>query len=386
MTDMKRLLLSLTFLLSACQSAPLALSHAPGIAAQSAAEHPESLGDFSALDQLNPAQLSSLQSSLNQRSPIPANSGGARLSASDPTVRKLLETLMPMLQTSYQQMIHPRVITSTQLPPGAQGVTLNSHDGIPLQAAYLRASQPVAQAVIVLHGYQLNKYMAWKKYRFLQDRYNVLLLDQRGHDGQSGAVTLGVLEQRDLPAAIRWLQQQGNQSFALFGESMGAAVAIDAGANWVLSPEQQSFPLKAVWNDAAYADLEHALDERVLRKLNVQMGMTPEGFRRRAAGLITQTFLSWLAQDTQVADAEAAAAPVRHLPALVQRAAYGQVHSREDKETNYANAEILQQAAAKQPGVPPFFWATVGDHVESYRQSDYAPKALDFLQQAFARR
>lgn len=297
--------------------------------------------------------------------------------------RQLLEQLFPLLERNYRYMLQPRTLNSQALPPGAEAVTLRSHDGLPLAAAWVKALQPTQQAIVVLHGYQLNKALAWQKYGFLQQRYNLLLLDQRGHNGQQGKVTLGVLESRDLQAAAEWLQQQGQREFGLFGESMGAAAAIVAGAQWAQSPQQQLFPLKAVWNDAAYADLEHAIGERVLRKLAAESQLAPELLKKWGAELITRTYLRWLAEDTQVELAEAVAAPRQFLPALVQRVAYAQVHSREDEQTAYENAQILQQLAEQHARIAPLFWTTTGKHVETYQQPDYAPRALGFFAQAF---
>ena len=328
------------------------------------------------LANLSPNERQSIQQTLSQR-----NSPSAQRSSSS-RLRQIVQELLPTLQASYQAMIQPRVIQADRLPPGSQVVQLSSHDQLPLQAAYLPAKQPTQNAIVVLHGYQLNKYMAWKKYGFLQENYNLLFLDLRGHNGQTGLVTLGILEKRDLPTAIRWLKTAGNQSFALFGESMGGAIAIVAGSEWVQSPEQQQFPLKAVWNDAAYADLEHAIEERVLRKLAQQLGITPEFLKRWAADLIAQTFLDWLAEDTQVPNAEKAAAPKYYLPALAQHTHYAQVHSQEDEMTHVSNALILEQSFL--PGTRALVWYTHGKHVESWQQPEYAPKARDFFAQAFA--
>lgn len=377
---MRFFLIFLISFLLACQ-APLPLSPVSGQihGLQAVSELPPG---WDALPQLSPSEQDSLTQALAHH----GLASQALSNGSQDKLRPILEALLPVLEKSYQDMIHPRVIHADRLPPGSRAVSLRSHDGLELQAAYLPALQPTTQAVIVLHGYQLNKYMAWKKYGFLQQRYNLLLLDLRGHNGQAGAVTLGVLGKRDLPNAIHWLQHNGNQSFALFGESMGGALAIVAGSEWSQSPEQAQFPLKAVWNDAAYADLEHAISERVLRKLAQEIGLSPAFLQRWAAQLITHTFLVWLAQDTGVPEAEAAAAPRNYLPQLASRVAYGQVHSLEDEQTSVENAQILEnlaRSATVSSGAPSLFWYTHGKHVESWQQPDYASRSLNFLQRAF---
>lgn len=372
---MKRLSLLLIFSLFACQASPnlSANRQAPRVQAQLSTSTP-----WQAYAQLDPTQQLAIEQALSRPDRAANPEAGP-----EGLGRELIQKLVPLLKNQYQYMLHPRTIHSDRLPPGAQSVSLRSHDGIPLQGFWLSAQRPTKQALIIVHGYQLNKYMAWEKYGFLQAEYNLLFVDLRGHNSQDGAVTLGILEQRDLLASMEWLAQQKQNQFGLFGESMGAATAIVAGAKWVQSPQQNSFPLMGVWSDAAYADLNHAIEERVFRKLAADSGITPEQVKLWAAHLISQTYLNWLAQDTGVSDAELAAAPRHYLPQLLQHSAYGQVHSREDEQTSYQNAEILQQQAQSQSGFLSQFWPTAGRHVESYRQPEYRQRALAFFKQAF---
>lgn len=375
---MKRLALLLAFSLIACQTSPgLNPSAQPArFQRQTQANNP-----WQTYAQLSAAQQVELEQALaqpNAAEKLAANTEGLS--------RDLLQKLLPMLKNQYLYMLHPRTIRSERLPTGAQAVSLASHDGIALQGFWLAAQRPTKQALIVIHGYQLNKYLAWEKYGFLQADYNLLFIDLRGHNSQSGAVTLGILEQRDLLTAIAWLAQQGQSQFGLFGESMGAATAIVAGAKWAQSPQQAQFPLMGVWSDAAYADLDHAIEERVFRKLAADSGITPEQLKHWAAHLISKTYLSWLAQDTGVDNAELAAAPRHYLTPLLQHSAYAQVHSREDEQTSYQNAEILQQQAQNSSAFLSQFWPTQGRHVESYRQPEYSQRALSFFKQAFNRK
>lgn len=297
-------------------------------------------------------------------------------------LRELVESLLPALKAGYQQMLHPRVIQNEQDIPGAQALAFASHDGHKLKAAYLPAENASQQAVIVLHGYQLNKYMAWQKYAFLQQKYNVLFLDQRGHNGQSGDVTLGIKEQRDLEAPILWLKDHNNKAFAIFGESMGGATAIVAGARWASSTRQQLFPLRAVWNDAAYQDIEQAITAHSLHWLAKRAGLTPEFLKRWAANWIASTYSAWLSEDfgNHVEDL---AAPRLHLPILVKHSAYGQVHSLEDQVTPVKSGQNLEAIAREHAQMPVYSWYAHGKHVESYQDPEYAPRVLHFLDSAF---
>jgi hypothetical protein len=161
-------------------------------------------------------------------------------------------------------------------------------------------------------------------------------------------------------------------------------VAISGGAIWASGPGQQSFPLKAVWSDAAYADLRHAIAERAAARMAYEAPKLSPSQQQWTARLISDLFLSWLAQDTGVPDVETAA-PIRQLPALVRHASYAQVHSSEDAQTSYANAQLLESVARAHAKQAILFWTTTGEHVDSWHLKGYKPKLQDFLRQAFAR-
>lgn len=352
------------------QSAPLPseVEIAPEIAAREQAA-------WQALSQLSEAETLALRLQLRTRNTLHDIHSSERL-------RNIIESLLPALKAGYERMLHPRVIHSERDIPNAQPLAFASHDGHKLKAAYLAAEKETQQAVVVLHGYQLNAYLAWKKYRFLQRDYNLLFLDQRGHNGQSGDVTLGLKEQRDLEAPILWLKEHDNQAFALFGESMGASTAIVAGARWAESTRQQFFPLQAVWSDAAYQDLESAITAHSIHWLAKRAGLAPEFLKRWAAGWIASSYIAWMNEDFGGQVEEMAAART-HLPRLVQYAAYGQVHSLEDQITPVKNARHLESLAREHAHKPVYTWYTQGQHVQSYKNPEYATRVLHFLETAF---
>lgn len=328
-----------------------------------------------ALAYLSPAQRTSLRKALLTSS---------HEKPKNPELARVQSFVLAFLQSHYRTMLHPPVARRDKLPAGSRAVKLLSHDGLPLQAAYVPAKKPSRQTVILLHGYGSHLSYTWIKYSFLHSDYNLLLLDQRGHNGQSGAVTLGVFEARDLLSAIRWLSTQQQEGFALVGESLGAAVAISGGARWVNSPEQQVFALKGVWSDAAYADLQHAISERAVTRLKFEAPGLSEETRNQVAELFTEIFLSWLARDTGVKDVEAAAAPIQYLPALATHVPVALVHSNQDEETSYQNAERLAKTLSDQ-GQPNALWTTHGLHADSWKQPEYQKRLKTFLAEVFKR-
>jgi alpha-beta hydrolase superfamily lysophospholipase len=137
-----------------------------------------------------------------------------------------------------------------------EDVAFTTADGVTLAGWLIPAERETRAAVVVMHGFsghrlgELAAYVPW-----LRRRYHVLQFDFRGH-GASGAaaITLGSLERRDVAAAVRFLEERGMGPIALMGLSMGAAVAI------VAAPD---LPVAAVVADAAFADLQHPIANRL---------------------------------------------------------------------------------------------------------------------------
>jgi len=103
--------------------------------------------------------------------------------------------------------------------------------------------------VIVCHGHGGNKLSNLWVAADLYPRFNVLLLDLRGH-GQSGGdrTSMGYMERLDIVAGVSWLDATvGERPIGVLGISMGAATAILAAAD---SPR-----IGAVAADSPYARL-----------------------------------------------------------------------------------------------------------------------------------
>ncbi|WP_125154030.1 alpha/beta hydrolase [Clostridium rectalis] len=97
------------------------------------------------------------------------------------------------------------------------------------------------KSIIICHGYGDNKFIVGGKgckqkvdnlklaKLFLQQDYNVLLFDFRGHGDsyKNAAVTIGYNEQRDLLGAIEFIQSlKLNEKIGIIGFSMGAGTAL----------------------------------------------------------------------------------------------------------------------------------------------------------------
>lgn len=137
-----------------------------------------------------------------------------------------------------------------------EAVRFTTDDGVTLSGWLVPAGRETSTAVIVLHGFsghrlpELAAFVPW-----LHERHHVLQFDFRGHgESDPGTVTLGMLERRDVAAAVEFLRSRGLGPMALFGVSMGAAIAIQAAPG---------LPVAAVVADAAFAELHHPIGNRM---------------------------------------------------------------------------------------------------------------------------
>ena len=135
----------------------------------------------------------------------------------------------------------------------AEELAIAARDGIKLHSWLFRS--PTAEAsVIVLHGHGGNKHTLLPLAHFLFPRYNVLLLDHRGHGESDGArTTIGYEERLDVHGAVDLLLERGLGPVGIYGMSMGGATAILAAAE---DPR-----IAAVVADSPFARLRWAVQQ-----------------------------------------------------------------------------------------------------------------------------
>jgi len=112
-----------------------------------------------------------------------------------------------------------------------QNVEITAADGISLNAWYIRPRNANGRDVLLLHGVQDNREGVSGFAPELLDRgYSVLLPDSRAHGESGGTVaTYGLRESDDIHRWLNWLYTQRQSKCVYgFGESMGAALALDS--------------------------------------------------------------------------------------------------------------------------------------------------------------
>jgi pimeloyl-ACP methyl ester carboxylesterase len=111
-----------------------------------------------------------------------------------------------------------------------QDVQITSADGAVLRAWYVRPPHANGEAVVLLHGITGNR-IDPSGYGdiFLQHGYSILLPDSREHGLSGGPIaTYGILERDDVRRWVALVRQRDPGCTYLLGESMGAAIALQA--------------------------------------------------------------------------------------------------------------------------------------------------------------
>jgi alpha-beta hydrolase superfamily lysophospholipase len=233
-------------------------------------------------------------------------------------------------------------------------VRFTTDDGVTLSGWLIPAGRETRTAVILMHGFSGNRlpelaaFVPW-----LSERHHVLQFDFRGH-GQSGdgLVTLGAHERFDVAAAVRFLESRGLGPIALYGVSMGAAIAI------VSAPD---LPVAAVVADAPFAELHHPIAAR----------MREIGYPLADVGARLVVLGASLRARSRLTD------PIRAVPRIAPRAIL-LIAPREDRLISWRQSARLHEAA----GEPKELVVVDGAaHAEAYAvdPAAYRERVLGFL-------
>ena len=159
--------------------------------------------------------------------------------------------LLTSLLGFYTAVRPPKIlsaITPQELGFDYEDVSFTTEDGVLLRGWFIPSPQPAAKTIILLHGYPADKGNILPSLSFLHDQYNLLLFDFRYHGQSEGSYsTVGAREDKDLLAAINYLQARGINEVGVWGFSLGGAVA--------LMTAPQASQIKAIVSESSYASL-----------------------------------------------------------------------------------------------------------------------------------
>jgi pimeloyl-ACP methyl ester carboxylesterase len=145
-------------------------------------------------------------------------------------------------------------------------IIIRTPDGLKLDSWLVKADPPARGTVVYLHGVADCKIDGIGLARLLRGNgYNVFLYDARRH-GESGGeyCTYGYFEKNDVVSVLDYLRSRpdiAGSPIALFGTSMGAAVAIQAAA---IDPR-----VRAVVAENSFATLRSIFDDYQKRMIKL---------------------------------------------------------------------------------------------------------------------
>ena len=125
----------------------------------------------------------------------------------------------------------PLTVFPDQFKVPFENVIFKNKEGLTLKGWFIPAAQPSSKTIIFMHGWGMNKGSVLPYTVFLRDEgFNLFYFDFRGYgDSQEGITSVGYHEIKDAEAAIEVLKTtrpEAAQEIALYGISMGAAVAV----------------------------------------------------------------------------------------------------------------------------------------------------------------
>lgn len=232
--------------------------------------------------------------------------------------------------------------TPEQFGVNYEKIEVKTNDNLLIRGWYIPAQIPTKKGIILLHGYPADKGDILPSRLFLHKNYNLLFIDFRYFGESEGAYsTVGRDEVLDVLAAIQFLKNRGNNRIALWGFSMGGAVA--------LMTTERSKDVTAVIAESGYA----SLDRMAYDRFSIPLLKYPLGWLLRFWGWIFFQF------DITGVSPEASAKQI-HVPVLL-------MHSKQDNVISFENALLLQQALKNNPDVVISFWPNL-QHGESPKE------------------
>ena len=246
-----------------------------------------------------------------------------------------------------RRFVSPTTPASFGLEP-YENIEFETDDGVKLRGWYIPAEARSDKAIIICHGYPMDKGNVVDIATAFNKKFNVLLFDFRGMGQSEGLTALGYKETMDFDAAVSFLKGRGLRRIGAFGLSMGGAVIIMAN-----NPD-----ISAVVSDSSFADLNGMVDTVYG---NFSVFRHPFVYATKlAARMIFGINISEVSPVNAIKDFKA--------DLLI-------IHSKRDSEIDVKNAYLLHEAYPKsEMWLPssPEHGQTYYMHTEEYKEKIYA--------------
>jgi fermentation-respiration switch protein FrsA (DUF1100 family) len=236
-------------------------------------------------------------------------------------------------------------------------IFIRSPFGYLLRGLFFKAPQDEGKAVILVHGVSTSHVSSLKYMWIFRKRgFHVLAYDHRRHGGSGGSSTsFGFYEKHDLNACVDWLIERfgHNCRIGIFGESMGASIAIQHAA----IDSRTAFYIA----DCPYSDLKAEL----IYRLKKDWKLPPFPLLH-----ITRLF-AWLRDGLRFS----LVSPIRDVAKVETPILF--IHGKEDKNIPMEMTLALYQA---KPGFKQLYLVSGADHAQSLRMD---PLTYDRIVGAF---
>lgn len=132
-------------------------------------------------------------------------------------------------RTKIQNVANPR----SEYKLACENVGFRTADGVGISGWFIPVGEgqaPTRKTVLVCHGIGANRSIFLGVVPFLHRAgYNVLMFDFRGHgDSEGHTISFGVLESRDVEAAVKYLESRGQTEIVGYAFSMGGSALLHA--------------------------------------------------------------------------------------------------------------------------------------------------------------
>lgn len=233
-----------------------------------------------------------------------------------------------------------------------QDVTLKTKDNISL-AGWFIPNKDSPKAIVVCHGYPMDKGDVFEIAQFLAKDYNLLLFDFRAMGKSKGKFsTAGWKEREDFLSAVDFLRKRGFKDIGAIGFSMGAAVILMS----------ESPDIKCIVSDSSYAKLELILED-LFKNFDI--------FQRPLAKTVKFWARLFLGVDI------AKVSPVYYISSISVPVFL--IHSKQDSEIPVEHVYMLHEANRKSK-----IWVLPeGHHIQGFmaQQKEYIQKISEFFKE-----
>lgn len=242
-----------------------------------------------------------------------------------------------------------------------QDITLQTDDGLTLQAVFLENEMPNGKTIILSHGYKGNKEQMLGITKFYYEQgYDILKPDARGHgDSEGDYIGYGWHDRFDYLQWIDFLvEKKGTESIILHGFSMGAATVL------MTAGEDVPKEVKGVIADSGYTSVNEELAHQMKHLYNL-----PSFPLLHVTSMVTKLRAGYTFEEASTIDQ----VKKSEVPIFI-------IHGEDDELVPTEMAERLYETA---PGIKELWIVPNATHTDGYTvaEKEYQKRIKKFIEE-----